>query len=135
MEVRSMVATDKLHFDSWLLKRGRPVIPDTVLPPTDFVVYDAARPIALAYVYQTDALTGIMGWTTTSPDLDISIRKKFRAVELLIKASQAKAVSWGLGTLFHFSSASGLTNLLERSGFKVDTLNHTICVWEVSNGN
>lgn len=135
MEVKLLQELDKALFDDWLAKRGRPILDVSVLPDTGFMAWDNGKPIACTFLYQTDSKSGLMGWTTTNPDLEIPMRVKFKAVKMLTNAAQDKCKEWGLKLLFYFSSAHGLTRILEREGFKVSSMSHDLCLWGVQDGN
>jgi len=100
-----------------------------------FMAHHEQGPAACCFVYQTDSEAGIMGWTTTSPDLNMTMRVKYRAVEALIEAVKDHARAMGWSFVFHFSSAHGLTSRLEEHGFHVSKLAHSICLWKVQDGD
>lgn len=135
MIVRRFEPTDHQTFCLWMNTRKMGGIERDALPETGFVAEHDGVPVAMSFVYQTDSLAAIMGWTATDPSLKIGIKTRGHGVRLVIKACTDQCKQWGMKHVFHFSSSHGLTSSLKKQGFLVSALNHSLCVRGVSDGS
>jgi hypothetical protein len=111
MKVRKFYKEDLGQINGWLEARGWPVLTESVLPRTGFIVDETA----VGFLYKTDSSLCWMEWLVTNPSAPSEHRDK--ALDGVIEHLTSEAKMWGARAVFTSVSDAGLIERYKKHGF------------------
>lgn len=115
MEWRFYQPEDHALVAEWWKAWDWRVIPHASLPKYGVIAFDGDKPVACAWLYQTDCCVAMIGFFITNPDS--KVRQRNRALSLVVSELCHLAKQLGYTTVFCTVMKKGLAKLIERQGF------------------
>lgn len=110
---------------SWWKDHGHPIMDSSVLAD-GIVVLEDSIPVCMGFVYLVNnANIAQLAWTTTNPNM--SLKKRYKAVNMLIDASISYINSLNIKNIMCFTDKPSLVKLLNRRGMRIGN-DHTLCI-------
>lgn len=128
MTIRKYVESDYNVLCSWWKDHGHPVMDSSILAD-GIVVSDESSPVCLGFVYLVNnANVAQLAWTTTNPKM--SLKKRYKAVNILIDASISYINSLNIKNIMCFTDKPSLVKLFNRRGMRIGN-DHTLCIGSI----
>jgi hypothetical protein len=129
--VRRATVEDYSEICRWWKSQGKMILGWEVLPVLSFLCEedDTKKPLGVCWLYNSDSVTGFVGWMTISPECPK--RKMPVVIRALEQSVEDAAKVTGRQILFQFSGGGGFSRLLLKSGWFDSAVKHDLLVKEV----
>lgn len=119
MKVKKFYPENLKEVNSWLEERKLPILYETFLPVTGFLVENTA----VGFLYKTDSSLCWMEWIVTNPKSEKEARDV--ALDLVIESLLLEAKAWGAKAVFTSLNHPKLMERYKKHGFQVSDTNVT----------
>ena len=117
MNIRKITKEDYKIIDSWYLGHNLPQPDSKFLPDNGLggLILEKDKPIAVAYIYTTNSLTGYIDFLISDPNY--KARDRYDVIIELFKACTQEAFNMGCEIVWAQSSIKGVTERAKEIGW------------------
>ncbi len=129
MNLRRYKPSDYQELCTWWEKHNHPIMSSEILPE-GIVVEQDSKAICIGFIYLVNnAEVAQLAWTTSNPE--ISLRKRYDAVNMLLDGSISYIASLGIKHIMCFTDKNSIAKLLNRRGMRLGN-DHILCIGSIN---